>query len=60
MTKDHIETIGVLFVAAWIATLMGCFLQGAPRSVILIVVALVNFIAFVAVVFYAWLDNDDD
>ena len=59
MTKEHLETVSVVFIAAWVATLMGCFLQGAPRSVILIVVALINFIAFGAAAFYAWLDDDD-
>ena len=59
MTKNHIETVSVVFIVAWTATFMGCFLQGAPRSVVLIIVALINFIALGALAFYAWLDDDD-
>lgn len=59
MTKNHLETVSVVFVAAWMATLMGCFLQGAPRPLILIIVALINFFAFGVASFYAWLDDDD-
>lgn len=59
MTKEHLETVSVVFIAAWMATLMGCFLQGAPRPLILIIVALINFFAFGVASFYAWLDDDD-
>lgn len=53
MKNNEVDVPDILFFGAYIVTLMGCFLQSAPRSTILWTVGVVNVLALVISVFWA-------
>lgn len=60
MKKNEVDVPDVLFFGAYIVTLMGCFLQGASRAVILWTVGAVNVLALVLSVFLVVTKNDEE